>query len=696
MSSARPPVGVASNLKTPESSLQVNPGSPQSLPASHVLKREASSRPGVRSAHAISDSASDEAEWKERDEIIVEKIEDIVDALGVDNGRFTIDPAGELTHDVTTVDVVTVPCPGGDPLKTWNRDGLMGRYFGAPSMRDAEGDGNERPATSWVRQGIRREANKARILLYEHLDLAEGTGLGKLADDFLSALQDLRDREEQQRPLLLLGHSVGGLVVKMALTKASRDSRYENILRECYGVAFFGTPHQGSGYFAMDSLSRSIQTALQLVTPLPASLTSELRVGTSLLAHVDEDFKDIASDMRIWTFYETIDSRLSGRGAGAGGSDVYFTAPLTSVKSAILGMRQERIFPLQSDHANVASFGRHNVPTLRLFLRQLAAQVEQADENAQEPQAPTSLNLEQKVNVEVHGFFDDIVGGGAAVRAWSTRLPLRDFLKKGPEECLDERLHDVDGTPEEGRFLRSRGRTSLAEIDSPQVRTRSVSPPTVQDPLTVKDALGIDSQINPKPKVASSVPPMSPVLRPFDSIPAGPGAATPQTCPVGPRTPPSLRASPPSRFTSPIEHASPVLAAEFEQDLAIDRLSAPVRGRRLGGSVSRSASLGSDGNSRVEYRDFPPFSPRSKSTVDEGLSADDDDLEASPPLPEALLGAVRSRCGNRRSNAAAAETAACLARPETKARKFVWIHLPFNNPTWVKVCLFTINDMGIS
>lgn len=651
-----------------------------------MLRREASSRPAVRSNLVPSDSASEDMDLEKQGEIMAEKIEDIVDALGGQNSRFTIDPAGELTHDVTTVDVVTVPCPGGDSLKTWNRDGLLGRYFGAPSMRDAEVNESERPSTSWVRQGIRREADRARILLYDHQDVVRGTTLGKLADDFLSALQDLRDDEEQQRPLLFLGHSIGGLVVKMALVKASRDSRYQNILRECYGVAFFGTPHQGSGYFAMENLSHSIQRILQLVSPLPATLLAELRVGNSLLSHIDEDFKDIASDMRIWTFYETIDSRLSGKGTGASGGDVYFTAPLTSIKSAILGMRQERIFPLQSDHANVASFGRHNVPTLRLFLRQLATQVEQADASSQDPQSWISLDLEQKVNVEVHGFFDDVVGGGAAVRAWSTRLPLRDFLKKGPYECLDERLHDVDGTPEEGQFLRTRGRTSLAEIDSRQVRTQSVSPPPLQHPLTVKDALGIDSKINPVPPASASVPPSSPVLRPFDSVRAGHGAATPQTAPVGPRTPPSFQASPPSRFTSPVQHASPILDAEFEQDLAVNRLSLPLRGARTSGSLSRSASLDSERVSRIEYRDFPPFSPRSKSAVEEALSADEDDLEASPQLSEAVFGARSSRVRNRRASEAAGEHGACIfSSPETKARKFVWIHTPFNNPTWVKV-----------
>lgn len=161
--------------------------------------------------------------------------------------RFTFDPEGELTHDETSVDVVTVPCPGGHPLRSWNRDGLMGRYFGAPSMRDAEVHEAERQGPSWVRQGIRREANRARILLYEHPEVVDGMTLNTLAVALLDELKELRTREKQQeRPLLFIGHSIGGLVVKMALVRASRDAKYEGILRECYGVAFFGEQHSVS------------------------------------------------------------------------------------------------------------------------------------------------------------------------------------------------------------------------------------------------------------------------------------------------------------------------------------------------------------------------------------------------------------------------------------------------------------------
>ncbi|EHK25927.1 uncharacterized protein TRIVIDRAFT_112183, partial [Trichoderma virens Gv29-8] len=625
--------------------------------------------------------------------------------------RFTIDPEGRLTHDETSVDVVTVPCPAAHPLRSWNRDGLMGRYFGAPSMRDAEVHEAERQNPSWVRQGIRREANMARILLYEHPDISEGTTLNMLAIALLDELRALRTRERhQERPLLFIGHSIGGLVVKMALVKASRDTRYEGILRECYGVAFFGTPHQGSSYFAMPTLASSIQHLLQLSVPLPISLTDDLRMGNHLLLHVDEDFKVVSDDLRVWTFYETIDSRLS-----ANSGNIYFTAPLTSIKSAILGMRQERIFPLQSDHANIASFGRHNVHTLRMFLRQLAENIEKADSNAREDArgGKWMLNLEQKVTVEVHGFFDEAGIEDGTVRAWSTRLPLREFMNKGPEACLSERLNEVEIPPEEGRFLAMRGRTGLVEMEGPPV-TVSFPP----DPVTVKNALGIShaelehehEHENPHPLLhQTSAPPAvlpvppSPLILPVDSPRSRPRLST-ESAPtamvsqpgVGPLTPPSRPNSLPPRQSTPFRKPSPLMRASLDQELAIDRLSPPLRGRVGRNSFSRSMSLDSDigGTSPPRYRDFPPFSQRSRSTFDRVLTGEendteDDELDASPKLPESVL-AIRKMAkekGHRASESAIVDDApqTPFMKPMAKARKFVWIHLPFNNPTWVTV-----------
>ncbi|KAK2616941.1 hypothetical protein QQS21_000030 [Conoideocrella luteorostrata] len=219
-------------------SIQANPGSPRSprSPPQSPREGDGTSLQSPQPASLPSQSSETEDADRQYDEKHQEK-------PGKDNKhpRFTIDPEGNLTHDRTTVDIVAVPCPGGHPLRSWNRDGLMSRYYGALSMRDAEvKEDADRPSPSWVRQGIRREADRARILLYEHPEFGDSTTLSMLADALLQDLQHLREMEDQERPVMFIGHSVGGLVVKMALTKAGRDRRYESILRDCYGVAFFG------------------------------------------------------------------------------------------------------------------------------------------------------------------------------------------------------------------------------------------------------------------------------------------------------------------------------------------------------------------------------------------------------------------------------------------------------------------------
>ncbi|QPC72086.1 hypothetical protein HYE68_002838 [Fusarium pseudograminearum] len=578
-------------------------------------------------------------------------------------GSFTIDPEGELTHDQTTVDIVTVPCPGANPLRTWSRDGRMGRFFGALSMRDAEGQtapDPDRPAPSWVRQGIRREADRARILLYEHPLTAEGMRLSTLADALLEELEELRKREKQARPIVFVGHSIGGIIAKMVLTKASRDTRYEDIYRQCYGIAFFGTPHQGSSYFAMPNLATGIQSLLRLSAPLPCSITDDLRVGNPLLLQLDDDFKSIAHDFRIWTLYETIDSRLSGSTG-----DVYFTAPLASIKSAILGMRQETILPLQSDHANIASFGRHNVHTMRLFMKQLSSLINRADEYSCEDRNWT-LDLEQKVNVEIHGFFEDSPGplDSATIRAWSTRLPLREFLRKGPQECLADRLNEVE-TVDEGRFLRERGKTARL--------------PTQRGDMdgAGNNALGISQDGS-----FHASPPASPIIRPIDAKNTRSESA-PQVISRSPITPLSpVAISPPTHYSTPMQRPSPLIRANFDQDLAVDRLSPPPSGR-MGRTLSRSTSLGTQA-SQYEYRDFPPFSQRSRSTI-EGFS-DEDDIDASPKLPEAIV-AIRKvvENGDKRTSETVIvdEVPVAFSKPQVEARKFIWVHLPYNNPSWV-------------
>jgi hypothetical protein len=118
-------------------------------------------------------------------------------------------------------------------------------------------------------------------------------------------------------------------------------------------------------------------------------------------------------------------------------------------------------------------------------------------------------------------------------------------------------------------------------------------------------------------------------------------------------------------------------------------------------SLGRSAS---DQASQFEYRDFPPFSQqRSRSSVADGGAGaldDFDSIETSPalPLPEAVV-AIRKVAeeANRKTSETVAvdDVPVAFSRPDASKRKFVWVHLPYNNPTWVKVRTTPVRRTGI-
>lgn len=165
---------------------------------------------------------------------------------------------GGSGYNETTVDIVTVACPGADPVETWTRDPLPEGYFGDPfdndvtshpAIKQLAGDailspgigGNFSKAVHlWVRQGIRRYASYARVMLYRHRELTDGTTINQLARDLLKSVVERREDGQQDRPLFFIAHSVGGLVVKRALVIASQEQKYRGIMYNCHGVSFFG------------------------------------------------------------------------------------------------------------------------------------------------------------------------------------------------------------------------------------------------------------------------------------------------------------------------------------------------------------------------------------------------------------------------------------------------------------------------
>ncbi|KAG6356068.1 hypothetical protein INS49_015453 [Diaporthe citri] len=305
---------------------------------------------------------------------------------------------------------------------------------------------DQKPAASWARSGVRHEANTARVLTYDHGDMTPDRNLKTMADDLLSSICTETAGKIARRPLFFICHSIGGLVVKLALTQASRSSKYRPILEDCYGITFFATPHRGSSYLSIIDFGMCIQQLLHLSQPLTPKLRGELKLDHPPLLKIDDDFKQLSSEFRVWSFHETEDSSLSRIGF-AGPTDIPFKAPVTSMRSAILGVRHEKVYALQSTHANCASFGMKNAQTLRLYLSDLGAAIQNAEQlNQSTPHVP--LRLEQKVTIEVHGFYESgsihESPGETSIRLFSTKdHSLEAFWDEGPDRLLEKRLNDI-------------------------------------------------------------------------------------------------------------------------------------------------------------------------------------------------------------------------------------------------------------
>jgi hypothetical protein len=110
----------------------------------------------------------------------------------------------------------------------------------------------------WLRDDLPQYVPESRIFLYEYNSTAvygkdRSTFIDK-ANELLEAIRTKKD-DVESRPILLLGHSMGGLLIKQALINAHNNPKYTPIKDATMGLAFFATPHHG-GDWMLVSLGR--------------------------------------------------------------------------------------------------------------------------------------------------------------------------------------------------------------------------------------------------------------------------------------------------------------------------------------------------------------------------------------------------------------------------------------------------------
>ncbi|OIW25252.1 hypothetical protein CONLIGDRAFT_718123 [Coniochaeta ligniaria NRRL 30616] len=227
------------------------------------------------------------------------------------------------------LDMVFVHGLGGGSTKTWCA--------------------SEDPTLFWPKAWLPRESGFHHVRIHSYgYDSAWTSSKAaptiNIHDFGQQLLERLRNSHEiansKTNPIIFVAHSMGGLVVKQAYVLARQDPSCSDLAKRMEAMFFLATPHGGT------DLAQTLNNILRVSFALPTrSYISNLSRQNELLSMLTESFRHYASDISLYSFYESRPTDLYAR------SEV-----IVPKNSAVMGHHHERHAMLDADHRNVCKF----------------------------------------------------------------------------------------------------------------------------------------------------------------------------------------------------------------------------------------------------------------------------------------------------------------------------------------------------
>jgi CheY-like chemotaxis protein len=161
-----------------------------------------------------------------------------------------------------------------------------------------------------------------------------------------------------QNPIVLIAHSLGGLVVKTAFNLAKQNPRYQELSRRFHALVFLATPHRGADDATMLSNILRASTA-----NASRRYTADLAPNSSNVEHINENFRHHYHGARIWSFYETLPTPSTSLSSNE---------LLVEKRSSVLGFAEETQVPLTTNHIDICRFSSSSDPSFQLIRDALA------------------------------------------------------------------------------------------------------------------------------------------------------------------------------------------------------------------------------------------------------------------------------------------------------------------------------------
>ncbi|KAK5995602.1 Protein SERAC1-like protein [Cladobotryum mycophilum] len=213
------------------------------------------------------------------------------------------------THPNAQVDIVLIHGLNGDPEKTWTA-----------------GNGTFWP-TDLLPLALR--GVQANILVYGYnADVYSKSNNRSASDNFIhehaqTLVRSLtlfrRGEGTFKNPIIWVGHSLGGILIKRALLysndlRASHHEDYRSIYVSTFGIMFLGTPHAGSDAATWGLVLQAMSDCImpRKLFESESILLKTLKKDNETLANINNHFLDIYQRFRIHMVHENHKTDIKG------------------------------------------------------------------------------------------------------------------------------------------------------------------------------------------------------------------------------------------------------------------------------------------------------------------------------------------------------------------------------------------------
>ncbi|KAL2264512.1 hypothetical protein VTJ83DRAFT_7022 [Remersonia thermophila] len=237
--------------------------------------------------------------------------------------------------DEPLIDFIFVHSLGGGSRKAWSKTSSLDHFWPQKWL----------PHEPWC--------ERVRIHTYGYSSdwtkrKADVCNIHDFGKGLLAALSTSLELSTTKTTIVLVGHSMGGLVIKKAYILARENIAYQSLASRIHTIYFLATPHRGSD-------SAEVLNNVLSIAGLSHAYIPDLKRGSLSNQIINDTFRQYVNDIRIVSFYETRETAIGP----------LFRALVVPYESAVLGYNTEMQVPMDADHRSICKFESRNDPNYR-------------------------------------------------------------------------------------------------------------------------------------------------------------------------------------------------------------------------------------------------------------------------------------------------------------------------------------------